>query len=240
MKNIQKIADEIFKAPTEEELAERWMIDENRKEPKTLQDVVELAKYVFSPYRVISGGYYETVEDVKIKKPNTIQIILLAGEAQKEWERFVAQNLKIVSYKVIKYWAKKLNFKIEFKENIKKRAEEIFKAPSREELFERALKRQELMNPANLYSYLSVFRSLDTEAKEKVMKLFPNGAVSFVRRQDTEFDLIESMLDQHWELLSKKQAIGSVFTFRRTKINDRNAVVYVVNVSPYEIFVEAK
>jgi len=128
--------------------------------------------------------------------------------------------------------------------NIKRIAEEIFQAPTKKELFERAIDRNALnqsqlfMTQSQLLSHLSVFRSLDDKSRDTIIRLFPKGAAQFYK-SDAEFKLIKSMTKSR-ELIKITNAIGSVFRWFKAKIKDRNAIVYAVGSIVHEIYVEVK
>jgi len=85
--------------------------------------------------------------------------------------------------------------------NIQKIADEIFKAPSDEELFERTLQNAREISGNELQGYL------ERNDIQKLLKLFPNGAmILYSSLQSIQFRTVAKIADKiiKWKLISKQ------------------------------------
>jgi hypothetical protein len=131
--------------------------------------------------------------------------------------------------------------------NIQKIADEIFQAPSEEELFERAMQKEprtqnELIEDFENFQLRVGQLYLPFPEKTDIIDLFPKGALVFNKSIDrAAFKLIEKNIDD-----KSRQLLGTTsgFEWYKSKLKDRNVNVVTVLCRSYlglgTILVEVK
>jgi len=173
MKNIQKIAEEIFQAPSKEDLIERAL--QRKAIPHDILSVFfdgmtktkQTATTNLFPYGAVVFERDKGIEFNLIKSALNRNWKEIAYDEDSKWYKTKLKDRNVILYM---FDAFVFRIYVEVK-NTKKIAEEIFKAPSKEDLIERV----QFLSTAELIPFLEEY-GVQQPLLSQITSLFPKGA----------------------------------------------------------------
>ena len=261
MKNVQKIAQEIFQTPTSDDLSERWL-EQYTKEPDGSYSSLKPGIAVRVPQVLVKAGKLK----VKFKTIygnfdcHGLGLTTLEGCPEYVMFHFDCSSNKLTSLKgapkrvgttfivygnpgkfthkdvkavcdtdVIVTWHGIYSRKY----ILAKIAEDIFKAPSSDELLNRALEYGRHMTKAQLKHWLSQYmhyemsgtlrKALTPEQSTEIMNLFPNGAKLFNMNRMIFEPIDKALHKQEWELIAANVPYPEIH-WQKSKWHDKTLV----------------